>query len=80
MAEVLIVFYSRTGNTGQMAELVAEGARQVDGTEVRIEPVEPRDAYRSLREGLRKFAGIVKGMPKDMARNHDHYLHGAPRK
>jgi len=51
-----------------------------DGTEVRIEPVEPRDAYRSLREGLRKFAGIVKGMPKDMARNHDHYLHGAPRK
>ena len=40
MAEVLIVYYSRTGHTRQMAEFVAEGAREVNGTEVRIQPVE----------------------------------------
>jgi len=33
-----------------------------------------------LREGLLAFSGIVKGGPSDMARNHDHYLHGTPRK
>jgi len=28
----------------------------------------------------RKFAGSVRGLPSDMALNHDHYLHGLPRK
>jgi len=40
MAQVLIVFYSRTGHTREMAEFVAEGARQVAGTEVSVRPVE----------------------------------------
>ena len=31
----LIAFYSRTGNVARLAEAVAEGARQIDGTEVR---------------------------------------------
>lgn len=29
---------------------------------------------------LRKYAGSVKGLPPDFARNHDHYIHGAPKK
>ena len=27
-----------------------------------------------------RFAGAVKGLPSDMALNHDHYLHGQPKK
>jgi len=27
-------------------------------------------------QGLKRFAGAVRGLPSDMARNHDHYLHG----
>ena len=51
-----------------------------DGTKVRVEPMAEDDQYQSLRRGLLSLAGIVKGMPPDMARDHDHYLHGAPRK
>ena len=28
---------------------------------------------------LRRFAGSIEGLPSDMARNHDHYLHGRPK-
>jgi hypothetical protein len=29
---------------------------------------------------LKQFAGVLHGLPSDMARNHDHYLHGLPKK
>lgn len=29
---------------------------------------------------LAKFAGSVEGLPADYAVNHDHYLHGAPKR
>jgi NAD(P)H dehydrogenase (quinone) len=35
-ARVLVLYHSETGNTGLMAELVAEGARTVPDTEVRL--------------------------------------------
>jgi len=34
MGKVMIVYYSKSGNTRKMAELVAEGAKSVPGTEV----------------------------------------------
>ena len=34
----------------------------------------------TLGERLMKFAGRLEGLPPDMARNHDHYSHGAPKK
>ena len=40
MAKVLIVYYSRSGNTKKMAEFVAAGAKDVAGTEVDLRPVE----------------------------------------
>ena len=56
------------------------GARLEEGVEVVVEPVECQDEYVSLREGLLQFAGTVKGLPSDIARNHDHYIHGTPKK
>jgi hypothetical protein len=50
-----------------------------DGAEVRVEVLEPAREL-TLAERLKDVIGIVKGMPRDMARNHDHYLHGKPKK
>lgn len=51
-----------------------------EGVDVIVQPVADRDDFSSLREGLLKFAGAAKGLPSDMARNHDHYIHGTPKK
>ena len=63
------------------------GARLREGMQVRVEPLpeggndgEDSQKVRQLREGLLGFAGVVKGGPPDLARNHDHYLHGTPRR
>jgi hypothetical protein len=37
-------------------------------------------APRATGQRLKQFAGAVRGLPSDMARNHDHYLHGRPKK
>jgi predicted DNA-binding antitoxin AbrB/MazE fold protein len=50
-----------------------------EGTVVHVEVLEG-DNERTLADRLKDVIGIVKGMPSDMARNHDHYLHGRPRK
>ena len=44
---------------------------------VRVKILMPEDA--PLSEEFLKFAGTLPG-PKDFARNHDHYIHGTPRK
>ena len=35
---------------------------------------------RSVWDALLEFAGTAKGLPPDLAENHDHYLHGAPKR
>ena len=37
-------------------------------------------AARAIGRHLREFSGAVRGLPRDMARNHDHYLHARPKK
>lgn len=66
MAKMLILYYSRTGNTEKMANAVAEGARAVSNTEVDIE-------YHVDAEDLAKYDAILIGtstyyhdMPMDM--------------
>jgi hypothetical protein len=34
----------------------------------------------SIWEALRSISGKAKGLPPDMAANHDHYLHGLPKR
>ena len=34
---------------------------------------------RTIGEALLEVAGMAEGLPRDMARQHDHYLHGTPR-
>ncbi len=61
------------------------GVRLPDGTVVRVEPLDDRDrpeaASGSLAERLLRFAGAAGGgLPEDLARNHDHYLYGTPKR
>ena len=52
-----------------------------DGTPVRVEAVSVSvESGRATLEDLLQFAGIVTEWPEDMAENHDHYLHGAPKR
>lgn len=56
-----------------------------DGTIVRVEPVgevsPPKDSSGTLAERLLRHAGTAgDGLPSDLARNHDHYLHGQPKR
>ena len=37
MSKVLVLYYSRTGNTGKMANAIAEGAKSVSNIEVEME-------------------------------------------
>ncbi len=58
MAKLLIIYYSRTGNTEKMAHFVSEGAKGVDGIEVevkRVQDVRPED--------LLAVDGIIVGSP-----------------
>ncbi|HEY8665093.1 MAG TPA: hypothetical protein VIL86_00440 [Tepidisphaeraceae bacterium] len=49
-----------------------------EGAEVSVEVV--TEDIRSLKQGLRKLSGVIEGGPADLARNHDHYLYGTPKK
>ena len=54
-----------------------QGVSLPEGADVRIEIVEQPQT--TLSERLMKLAGTARGLPPDMARNHDHYLHGRPK-
>jgi hypothetical protein len=51
-----------------------------EGTKVEIKPVELDSALKSLSETLLSVAGKAVGLPPDLAENHDHYLHGTPKR
>ena len=51
-----------------------------EGSEVQVAVVPPKAEESTLGSRLMKFAGKLEGLPSDLARNHDHYLHGAPKK
>ena len=58
--------------------ILPEGSQLPEGTLVRIEPVS--DEAKTLAARFAAIVGIVDELPSDMAKNHDHYLHGAPKK
>ena len=64
--------------------VLEKGAGLPDGTEVRVEPF-VRDesvavAGPTLAEQFADVIGTVSDLPSDMAAQHDHYLHGAPKR
>jgi len=64
--------------------VLGEGADLPDGTEVRIEPIAREESLPeegpTLVEQFRDVIAAVPDLPCDMAEQHDHYLHGAPKR
>ena len=61
MGKVLVLFHSASGNTAKMADLVAEGARRIAGTEVRL-----RSVGEARLEDVTWCDGIALGAPTNM--------------
>ncbi|MBM4040988.1 MAG: hypothetical protein FJ290_21010 [Planctomycetes bacterium] len=55
-----------------------------EGDEVRVRLARrsrtPGGGTPTLYEQLQDVIGIAEGLPSDLAENHDHYLHGRPKK
>lgn len=58
-----------------------------EGARLRVELVQPepspsvdQGSGSTLGERLLKYAGTVRGLPHDLAKQHDHYIHGCPKK
>jgi hypothetical protein len=67
--------------TGQIRDgaVVLDDAQELpEGARIRIVVLEKISG--GPYSGLLKYSGIVKDLPKDFAKNHDHYLHGQPKK
>jgi NAD(P)H dehydrogenase (quinone) len=58
LAKILVVYHSRTGHTEKMASAVAEGAKQIKGTDVAVKKVDE-----TSNEDLLNADGIIVGSP-----------------
>jgi flavodoxin I len=56
MANILVLYYSRTGNTEKMAEAVVEGAKSVNGVKVEL-------SYHVSSEALSGYDALLIGIP-----------------
>ena len=56
------------------------GATLPEGTRVKVVAEPTGQPPRTAKELLMQFAGCMTDLPSDLARNHDHYLHGTPKK
>ncbi len=70
--------------------VLADDTRLPEGAEVRVEVLEEgtlEDSENgqtppplSVYDKLKHVIGTVEGLPADLAANHDHYIHGAPKR
>lgn len=70
---------SYTGTVERGVVKLPPEAAWPDGTSVRVEKVET-PARNTLTRRLREIAAQLGGLPEDWAEQHDHYIHGAPKR
>ena len=59
--------------------ILDDDAALPEGTLVRVEPVAQHQPP-TLAEQFKDFIGKATGLPSDMAAQHDHYIHGTPKR
>jgi hypothetical protein len=69
---------SFTGIVENGKVVLPPGVNLPSGTKVRVETVAPEGA--ASADPLREFIGVFEDLPADLAKNHDHYIHGAERR
>jgi hypothetical protein len=60
------------------AIVLENGQTLPDGTKVEV--VVPAGESKPTLTGLLKYAGCMPDLPADFAQQHDHYIHGTPKK
>ena len=85
MPKVLVVFYSRTGNTAKIADAIAEGARSVKFTEVdvrRLDDLAPPDVIESTPAWAESRRQLARRYPTlesyERLADYDALVFGAP--
>ena len=63
-----------------MMELPKMSPEELRQVKARVEELAQTPSPTSVWALLGKWAGKADGLPPDLAENHDHYLHGAPKK
>ncbi len=58
MAKILIIYYSESGNTAEMAQLIAEGVKMKEDVEVNV-----KDVSDARVEELLEVEGVIIGSP-----------------
>jgi hypothetical protein len=66
-----------TGKVANGVVILEEPEALPDGTVVRVTPVGTES---TLGQRLLRFAGTIEGLPPNMARSHDPYIHGTSKK
>ena len=74
----MIMSYSGTIKNGVV--VLPPGAQLPDGMEVELTPLIRAQDVETFTDELLRIARETKNLPPDLARNHDHYLHGLPKK
>jgi len=67
------------GHVKQGAIVLDEPANLPEGAQVTVD-VEDTTPIPSLYEQHKDIIGIIDDMPEDMAAQHDHYIHGTPKR
>jgi len=72
------------GHVEKGVVVLDEPADLREGDEVRVQlsrrAEAPEEDAPTLYDQLKDVIGIAEGLPPDLAENHDHYLHGHPKK
>jgi len=75
-----------TGHVQDGAVVLDDPVTLPDGARVNVSIVEEDEhgdasiSPPSLYDRLKSVVGMAKGLPPDLALNHDHYLHGQPKR
>ncbi len=60
--------------------VLPEGTKVTVSVQAESASSEQADELPTLYDRLKSVAGKAKGLPADLAINHDHYLHGQPKR
>jgi hypothetical protein len=71
---------SYTGKVKDGVVMLPPGVQLPDGSEVEVTPLLPAQEAGKFTDELLRIARHTKNLPPDLAKNHDHYLHGLPKK
>ncbi len=68
-----------TATVHKGAILLPSGIDLPEGAQVEVHAQPDAEPKRKSRKGLMQFAGSIEG-PSDFAAEHDHYIHGTPKR